>query len=293
MSEPHKDQTSPKQAEAAGLDATSAAAALARAVKSAEQSGGKPADTAPDKICAPLRTRHRSSPAALRHPVQAAAIAILFGVAAAAGSHTGVKEVPQLPDMGATALSGIRQNQEDVARLSGDVRALKSIVEAMKENLDLAKADAAGQQQALVERVERIERAAQETTAQISHLLEASSRIERASTEAGAKLAAFSGRFDDIEKKAAAVKPAAAAADPAHTGSVPEPKAAKNMLDGWVLRDVFAGVALVESRNGRLHEVVPGTRLPNLGRVEAIERRGRSWVVVTSKGLIGVPSRWQ
>jgi hypothetical protein len=182
-------------------------------------------------------------------------------------------------------------------RLRGDVRVLKNVVEAMKESFDHAKDEAAGRQRALMERVERIERAAQETTATTAHVLEASGRIERASTDADAKLVALSGRFDDIERQAktAAVKPAATSADgPAQTGSVPERKAAKDrFLDGWVLRDVYAGVALVESRNGRLHEVVRGMRLPNLGRVEAIERRGRTWVVVTSKGIIGVPERWQ
>ena len=101
-----------------------------------------------------------------------------------------------------------------------------------------------------------------------------------------------------LAARAAAARPATAtsAADvPQQTGSVPEPKAApKEMpVEGWVLRDVYGGVALVESRNGRLHEVVPGTKLPNVGRVEAIERRGRTWVVVTSKGIIGVPERWQ
>jgi hypothetical protein len=302
MSEPHKDETSPKQAEAAGLDATTAAAALALAVKSAEQSGGGPAETASDKIRPAFRITHRSSPAALRHAMQAGAIAIVIGIASAAGSHTApvVKEGPHLPDWAATALSGIRQNQEDVARLSGDVRTLMGIVEAMRENLDLAKAEAAGQQRAMVDRVERIERAAQDTTAAISHLLDASGRIERVSTEAGAKLVALSGRLDDIEKqgKAAAVKPAANAAagdGPAQTGSVPETKAPakEKPVDSWVLRDVFAGVALVESRDGYLREVVPGSILPKAGRVEAIERRGRTWVVVTQKGIIGAPSRWQ
>jgi hypothetical protein len=302
MSEPHEEQNPPKQAEAARLDATTAAAALALAVKSAEKSSGKPTELASDKTRAALLKIHRSSPVSLKYVAQAAAIAIVIGVASAVGSHAvhGVKQAPQLPESAATALSGIRQNQEDVVRLSGDVRVLKDIVEAMKESFDLAKGEAAGQQRALVERalverVERIERAAQETTAQIAHLLEASGRIERASADAGAKLVALSGRLDDTEKqKAAAVKSAATSAEgPEQTGSVPEKAAKDRPLDGWVLRDVFAGVALVESRGGRLHEVVPGTRLPNVGRVEAIERRGRTWVVVTSKGIIGAPERWQ
>jgi hypothetical protein len=86
-----------------------------------------------------------------------------------------------------------------------------------------------------------------------------------------------------------------AAADPTQTGSVPDAKTEpKQMrLDGWVLREVYDGAALVESRTGRLHEVTPGRNLPTVGRVEAIERRGRIWVVVTAKGIISPPDRWQ
>ena len=82
---------------------------------------------------------------------------------------------------------------------------------------------------------------------------------------------------------------------PPQTGSVPDPKTASKdvPLEGWVLHDVQRGIALVESRNGRLHEVAAGQTLPSVGRVEAIERRGRAWVVVTSKGIIGAAGRWQ
>jgi hypothetical protein len=54
-----------------------------------------------------------------------------------------------------------------------------------------------------------------------------------------------------------------------------------------VVREVYDGAALVESQNRRLYEVVPGGVVPGVGRVEAIERRGRNWVVLTDKGIIG------
>jgi hypothetical protein len=76
---------------------------------------------------------------------------------------------------------------------------------------------------------------------------------------------------------------------------VPDPKVATKHVpvEGWILREVYDGAALVEARNGRLHEVVPGQNLPSVGRIEGIERRGKAWVVVTSKGFIGPPERWQ
>ena len=63
-------------------------------------------------------------------------------------------------------------------------------------------------------------------------------------------------------------------------------------LDGWLLRDVYGGVALVEGRAGGLREVAPGEFVPGVGEIRSIERRGRGWVVVTSRGLIQADNRW-
>jgi hypothetical protein len=304
MSEQHKEQNPTKQPETPKLDSTSAAAALAMAVTSAKNSGGKPAGAVPAKDAASSGQQQTSPVAEWRtYAARAAAIVVAMGLGWAGGSQamSGAKKSPQvIPEWADAATSGIRQNQEDLVRLTGDVRVLKSIVESMKESFDEAKAEAAGERRSTMERVDGIGRTAQETAAKIARVADASDRIERASTDAGVKLAALSGRLDGIERQAAAA-PAAAklnaftADGPPQTGSVPEAKAAsKDMpLDGWVLHDVQGGVALIENRNGRLHEVVAGQNLPTVGRVEAIERRGRAWVVVTSKGLIGAPTRWQ
>ncbi|MFI5013170.1 MAG: hypothetical protein ACHQAY_12575 [Hyphomicrobiales bacterium] len=64
--------------------------------------------------------------------------------------------------------------------------------------------------------------------------------------------------------------------------SAPDATAA---LKGYVLRSVFRGAALIESRDG-LREVKPGAILPNVGLVTSIEQRDGAWVVVTSKGII-------
>jgi hypothetical protein len=65
---------------------------------------------------------------------------------------------------------------------------------------------------------------------------------------------------------------------------IAHPKAA---IAGYVLRDVFRGIALVESRDGVIEEVARGDLLPGAGRVTAIARRGGAWVVVTTQGVIG------
>jgi hypothetical protein len=56
-------------------------------------------------------------------------------------------------------------------------------------------------------------------------------------------------------------------------------------VEGWILRDVANGSALIESRRG-MYEVYAGDPIPGLGRVDAIRRQDGRWVVVTSKGLI-------
>ena len=64
------------------------------------------------------------------------------------------------------------------------------------------------------------------------------------------------------------------------------------VVDGWMLRDVYGGVALVEGRAGGLREVAPGEYVPGVGEIRSIERRGRNWVVVTSRGIIQSDNRW-
>src|SRR2546425_495973 len=68
-----------------------------------------------------------------------------------------------------------------------------------------------------------------------------------------------------------------------------ETKAKPTIIEEYVVRRVYDGVALVEGRKGII-EVEPGTTLPGAGRVEEIRRQDGRWVVVTNKGLI-VPPR--
>ena len=57
------------------------------------------------------------------------------------------------------------------------------------------------------------------------------------------------------------------------------------ILPGWVVREVYQGVALIEGRRGPL-EVVPGVSIPGAGIVKSIDRRGNGWTVTTTKGLL-------
>ena len=86
------------------------------------------------------------------------------------------------------------------------------------------------------------------------------------------------------ETKLASVKPVDLKAKPVAAEKTP-------VIDGWALRDIFEGAAILENRRHHLVEVGPGDIVPGLGRVEAVERRGRDWVVVTRQGLI-TPQTW-
>jgi hypothetical protein len=93
-----------------------------------------------------------------------------------------------------------------------------------------------------------------------------------------------SGRSDDDRGR----RPQSAAGDV--TGSIPDAHAMVATpqlptIEGWVLRNVYGGTAVVEGSPG-LIQVMPGDSLPGVGRIETIKRQDGRWVVVTSQGLI-------
>jgi hypothetical protein len=121
-------------------------------------------------------------------------------------------------------------------------------------------------------------------------------KVEKAQAEPAAKLARLSEAVDKLRATppASAVAVAAAPVAPKEvTGSIAPPAAAAPKVEvarlptveGWVLRDVANGGALIEGRRG-MYEVYAGDPVPGLGRIDAIRRQDGRRVVVTSKGLI-------
>jgi hypothetical protein len=125
-------------------------------------------------------------------------------------------------------------------------------------------------------------------------------KVEKAQAEPLAKLAKLGEQVEKL--RAAPPAPVAAAAPPPAkevTGSITPPAAATApkvadvktevgrlpTVEGWTLRDVANGGALIEGRQG-IYEVYAGDPVPGLGRVDAIRRQDGRWVVVTSRGLI-------
>jgi cell division septation protein DedD len=56
-------------------------------------------------------------------------------------------------------------------------------------------------------------------------------------------------------------------------------------IANWTVRNVFDDTAVLEGPRG-LIAVGPGDTIPGIGRVQAITRSGRRWVVLTTKGVI-------
>ena len=210
----------------------------------------------------------------------AAIVGAISGALATAGMmHFAAAATPaQVADNGALEAS--------VARIDADVVALKANVEHTART-------GVTQFNKTSDRLEKLEKAQAEPAAKLAKLSETVEKLRSAQAAAPAQTTAAketTGSIAPTQVAAAAPVAMPAHASPAQAAApaaVP-PKVEVGRLptvDGWRLRDVANGGALVEGRGG-LYEVYAGDPLPGLGRVDAIRRQDGRWVVVTSKGLI-------
>ena len=159
--------------------------------------------------------------------------------------------------------------EASVARIDADVLALKAGLEHTSK---------LGMSQFLKtsDRLDKLERAQAEPAAKIARLSEAVDKLRAAPATAPMPVAAAT---KDVTGSVSPSATAASATAPkAEVGRLPT-------VEGWVLRDVARGGALIDGRQG-IYEVYAGDFVPGLGRVDAIRRQDGHWVVVTSKGLI-------
>jgi hypothetical protein len=69
---------------------------------------------------------------------------------------------------------------------------------------------------------------------------------------------------------------------------MPFPETRPETIEGWTVRDVSGGTAVLEGPDG-VWRAMRGDTVPRVGRVESIVRWGSRWIVVTSSGLISTP----
>jgi hypothetical protein len=201
----------------------------------------------------------------------AAGIAIAAVVGAMAGSATtaglgGLWASPPGSAKTADKTADARPLRETIAHLNSELAALKASIEnsGRTSNAQFSK---------LGDRLDRVEHAQAEPAAKLTKLTEAVDRIEH-------RAPAPANTSHDVTGSIAAPTPLAQPA------TVPARLAGPPVLDGWFVRSVYNGAALIQARYGGVIEVEPGDSLPGLGRIENIHRQDGRWVVVTSKGMI-------
>jgi hypothetical protein len=65
----------------------------------------------------------------------------------------------------------------------------------------------------------------------------------------------------------------------------PAPETRPTTIEGWTIREVNGGTAVLEGPNG-VWKATRGDTVPGVGKIESIVRWGNRWIVATSKGLI-------
>ena len=175
----------------------------------------------------------------------------------------------------ASAVANTGALEASIARIDADIVALKAGVEHTSKV-------ATGQFNKTSDRLDKVEKAQAEPAAKLAKLSEAVDKLRAAPAPApvAAAAPAPAKEVTGSVSQPAAVAAAAPAAVP------PKPDVGRlPRVEGWVLRDVANGGALIEGRQG-VFEVYAGDPVPGLGRVDAIRKQDGKWVVVTSRGLI-------
>jgi hypothetical protein len=201
-----------------------------------------------------------------------AAVVVLATVAGALGGALATATLIHDGAAVATIATGNHGLEASVARIDADILALKT---GLENSAKLG----VSQFNKTSDRLDKIERAQAEPAAKLAKLSEAVDKLRAtpapvASPVAGATVTAK----DTTGSISPPAPPAPPVAPKTEVGKLPT-------VEGWVLRDVANGGALIDGRRG-IYEVYAGDSIPGLGRIDAIRRQDGRWVVVTSKGLI-------
>ena len=192
-------------------------------------------------------------------------LAASLALAAALGGMAGALAAYGLARPGPVpAVAAGRTNLDEIQALKENVVQARVDLAALKVSIDSANRNATAQFTRIGERIERIERIQAEPTTKLNKAVEMLDRVSRG--DGGPQPKEVTGSV----------------APPPANGQNQPPKSG---LEGWVVRDVHRGTALIEGRMGII-EVEQGDLVPGLGRVDAIRKQDGRWVVVTSRGMI-------
>jgi hypothetical protein len=208
-------------------------------------------------------------PRTSRFAMLAASVAFAGALGAMAGAlGTSVFARPQPATEGPGAVVDLTAVRDSIASLRSEMVAIKSSVESSQRsaNAQFAK---------FTERLERIDRAQPASATQLKQALEAIDRLEKRAQAQGGDVTG-------------SVRPQQAAAAPASQSAAEA--ARQRIVEGWTLRHVSQGVAVIQGRRFGAIEVEAGDIVPGVGRIESIRRQDGRWVVLTSNGMITPPT---
>jgi len=202
-----------------------------------------------------------------------AALAAVVALAMVAGALGGALATAGLGRFasGDAAAAGNQALEASVARIDSDVQALKASVDHTSK-LGIVQFNKTS------ERLDKVEKAQAEPAAKLAKLSEAVEKLHAAPPAPVPVAAVAPAPARDVTGSISAPAAAPASAPKLELARLPT-------VEGWLLRDVANGGALIEGRQG-IFEVYAGDPVPGLGRVDAIRRQDGRWVVVTSRGLI-------
>jgi len=221
-------------------------------------------------VAAPARPI-ADEPRSNRFAMLAASVAFAGALGAMAGAlGTSVFARPQ-PAAAETPMAEV-----DLTAVRDTIASLRTELGAIKSSVDSSNRNANAQFAKFTERLERIDRAQAAPAAQLKQAMEAIERLEKRAQATGQTTGSIQ------PQQAAAVTPATATA-------AAEPARAR-VIDGWTVRHVSRGVAVIQGRRIGAIEVEAGDIVPGVGRIESIRRQDGRWVVLTSNGMITSPT---
>ena len=193
----------------------------------------------------------------------------------------------------------VRERSASMSGAGDTVRQLSASLDSVKSSLAGTRSEQGAAIAQLTARIEKLQREAKAP---------AQPAAERVSDHAADRVPERSSKPRDLDTATTASIPAPVPAKavptppskPTVLASIePVPHEAESadkpqVISGWVVRDVYQGVALIEGRRGQM-EVVPGVSIPGAGVVKSIERHNGAWAVTTSKGQLAyaAPQREQ
>ena len=293
---PDQEETSPKpdapKVDAVGMEAPKVEASKAEAPKidapkidavkpEAPRFPGNVTIMSPgDRVGADAKAAPAEAPSGKRRIGAMAAVVALATVAGALGGALATAGFGKLM-AGDTAQESTQASTKDSA-LEASVARIDAEIVALKAGLEHNSKTTTGQLNKASDRLDKVEKAQAEPAAKLAKLSETVDKLRAAQASATTAAAAPA----PAKEVTGSIPQQAAAATPPALAAPPKPEVARlPTVEGWVLRDVANGSALIESRRG-MYEVYAGDPIPGLGRVDAIRKQDGRWVVVTSKGLI-------